>query len=302
MFYFFLALSLDFLTAQAYIIAMNKLNREKRVQIINALVEGNSVRATSRMCDVAFNTVLKLVPEIGAVCAEYQDRVFRNLACKRIQCDEIWNFCYAKEKNVPDEYRGKFGYGDVWTWVATDADTKLVPSFLVGKRDAGYAFEFISDLAGRLANKVQLTTDGHKAYLMAVEDTFGTEVDYAMLVKLYNTPQENQIRYSPANCIGTRTDIITGNPDPEHISTSYSERNNLTIRMSMRRMTRLTNAFSKKVENLNHSFALHFMYYNFCRIHKSLRVTPAMEAGISKHVWEIGEIVDLLDKHETKAA
>lgn len=281
---------------------MNKLNREKRVQIINALVEGTSVRATSRMCDVAFNTVLKLVPEIGRVCAEYQDRVFRNLACKRIQCDEIWNFCYAKEKNVPDEYRGKFGYGDVWTWVATDADTKLVPSFLVGKRDAGYAFEFISDLGARLANKVQLTTDGHKAYLTAVEDTFGTEVDYAMLIKLYGNAPENEVRYSPAACIGARKEIINGDPDPKHISTSYSERNNLTIRMSMRRMTRLTNAFSKKVENLNHSFALHFMHYNFCRIHKSLRVTPAMEAGISKHVWEIGEIVDLLEQHEKKAA
>jgi IS1 family transposase len=281
---------------------MNKLNREKRVQIVNALVEGNSVRATARMCDVAFNTVLKLVPEIGRACAEYQDGAFRNLTCRRIQCDEIWDFVYAKEKNVPEEYRGKFGYGDVWTWVATDADTKLVPCWLVGKRDAGYAFEFISDLASRLAHRVQLTTDGHKAYLTAVEDTFGTEVDYAMLVKLYSAPQENPVRYSPANCVGTKTDIIMGSPDPKHIATSYAERNNLTMRMSMRRFTRLTNAFSKKVENLRHAVALHFMHYNFCRIHKSLRVTPAMEAGISDHVWEIGEVVDLLEQHEKKAA
>lgn len=281
---------------------MNRLNREKRIQIVKSIVEGNSIRATARMTDVAFNTVLKFLPEIGQACAEYQDSVLRNLTCKRIQCDEIWNFCYAKEKNVPENMRGKFGYGDVWTWVAIDADTKLVPSWLVGKRDAGYAFEFMSDLGERLKNRVQLTTDGLKSYLTAVEDTFGTEVDYAMLVKLYGNAPEGDTRYSPAACVGTRTDVINGSPDTEFISTSYVERQNLTMRMGMRRFTRLTNDFSKKVDNLKHSIALHFMHYNFCRIHKSLRCTPAMEAKISTHVWEIGEIVDLLEQHEKKAA
>ena len=282
---------------------MNRLNRDKQIQIVNAIVEGNSLRATSRMADVAFNSVLKLLPEIGQACADYQDTALRNLTCKRIQCDEVWNFCYAKEKNVPDGLKGKFGYGDMWTWVAIDADTKLVPCWLVGKRDAGYAFEFINNLAGRLANHVQLTTDGHKAYLMAVEDTFGTDIDYAMLVKLYSAPQEGrEVRYSPANCIGARKEAVMGDPDMKHVSTSYVERQNLTIRMMNRRFTRLTNAFSKKVDNLKHSVALHFMHYNFCRIHKTLRVTPAMEAGVSNHVWGIGEIVDLLEHNQKKAA
>jgi len=274
---------------------MNKLSKEKQVQIINALVEGNSLRATARMCDVAFNTVLKLLPQIGKACAEYQDRAFRNLPCKRIQCDEIWSFVYAKAKNVPEEKQSSEA-GDVWTWVALDADTKLVPCWLVGKRDAGYAFQFMSDLASRLTSRVQLTTDGHKPYLTAVEDVFGIDIDYAQLVKIYGTEQEpSEARYSPPKCLGARPTTITGNPDPKHISTSYIERQNLTIRMMNRRFTRLTNAFSKKIENHRYSQALHYMHYNFCRIHKSLRVTPAMEAGVSNHVWSIEEIADLLN-------
>jgi IS1 family transposase len=283
---------------------MNRLNREKQIQIINAIVEGNSLRSTSRMADVAFNSVLKLLPEVGQVCADYQDRVLRNLTCKRIQCDEIWNFCYAKEKNVPAEMKGRFGYGDVWTWVATDADTKLVPCWLVGKRDAGYAFEFINNLASRLSHRVQLTTDGLKAYLSAVEDTFGADVDYGMLVKLYGDSggEGPEKRYSPGAVLHARKEAMIGNPDMNYVSTSYSERNNLTIRMMNRRFTRLTNAFSKKIENLKHSVALHFMHYNFCRIHKTLRVTPAMEARVSNHVWNIGEIVDLIKSEERQAA
>ena len=249
------------------------------------------------MCDVAFNTVLKLLPEIGQACAEYQDTAFRNLPCKRIECDEIWSFVYAKQKNVPEEMRGQFGYGDVWTWVAIDADTKLVPCFLVGKRDAGYAFEFLNNLAGRLAHRIQLTTDGHRAYLEAVEGVFGNDIDYAMLVKVFGNPQgkEDERRYSPAVCNGTMKATITGDPDMSLVSTSYVERQNLTMRMSMRRFTRLTNGFSKKIENHFFSIALHYMHYNFCRIHKSLRVTPAMEAGVSNHVWSVEEIATLLD-------
>ncbi|MBI3662062.1 MAG: IS1 family transposase [Acidobacteria bacterium] len=275
---------------------MNRLNKDKRTKIIAALCEGNSLRATARMCDVAFNTVLKLLPEIGRACAEYQQRVFRNLTCKRIQCDEIWSFCYAKAKNVPADKQGEFGYGDVWTWVALCADTRLVPSWSVGTRGAGTAFEFIHDLAGRLANRVQLTTDGHRVYLEAVESAFGSEIDYAMLVKLYGADrEEGEARYSPAECIGCKTVVISGRPNMKHVSTSYVERQNLTMRMMMRRFTRLTNAFSKKVENHAHAIALHYMHYNFCRIHKSLRVTPAMEAGITDHVWDVSEIAALLD-------
>jgi len=281
---------------------MNRLNKEQRTKIIAALVEGNSLRATARMCDVVFNTVLKLVPEIGAACADYQNRVFRNLTCKRIQCDEIWSFCYAKAKNVPSDKQGQFGYGDVWTWTAIDADTKLVPSWCVGTRDAGTAFEFMHDLAGRLANRVQLTTDGHRVYLTAVESAFGSEIDYAMLVKVYSSDGEPDTKYSPAQCVDCQSVAITGRPDPKHVSTSFVERQNLTMRMNMRRFTRLTNAFSKKVENHTAAVALHYMYYNFCRVHKSLRVTPAMEAGISDHVWTIKEVASLLEKNANIAA
>jgi IS1 family transposase len=273
---------------------MNKLNKEKRTQIISALVEGNSLRATARMCDVAFNTVLKLLPVIGAACLEYQDKALRNLTCKRIQCDEIWSFVGSKEKNTTPEKKAQ-GWGDIWTWVAIDADTKLVPTFMVGTRGARTAKSFMDDLAGRLANRVQLTTDGHRVYLQAVEDAFGSEIDYAMLVKMYGNDAESETRYSPAECIGCQTVGITRRPDPLHISTSFVERQNLTMRMRMRRFTRLTNAHSKKVENHLWAIALHYMHYNFCCVHQTLRVTPAMAAGVTDHVWEVEEIIALLD-------
>jgi IS1 family transposase len=274
---------------------MNRLSKEQRTKLIAALVEGNSLRATARMSDVVFNTVLKLLPDIGRACMEYQDKALRNLTCKRIPCDEIWTFCYANEKNVPEDKKGQFGYGDIWTWVAIDPDTKLVPSFMVGTRGSQTAKVFMDDLASRLANRLQLTTDGHRVYLQAVEDAFGSAIDYAMLVKLYGNDGEAETRYSPAECIGCREIGITGRPDPKHISTSYIERQNLTMRMSMRRFTRLTNAFSEKVENHIYHVALHYMHYNFCRIHKTLRVTLAMEVGIADHVWSIDEIAGLLE-------
>ena len=271
---------------------MNKLSIEKRIQVVSCLVEGNSIRSTVRMTGVAKNTIVKLLAEIGEACSNYQDKVLRNLPCKNIQCDEIWSFCYAKEKNVPKDKRGKFGYGDVWTWTAICADTKLVPSWFIGSRDTATAKAFINDLASRLAHRIQLTTDGHRPYLVAVEDAFAGDIDYAMLHKLYESSQE-EARYSPAKCNGAEKKLITGAPDPKKVSTSYAERQNLTMRMGMRRFTRLTNAFSKKVENLAHAVSLHFMYYNFCRIHQTLRVTPAMEAGITDHVWTLEEILKL---------
>jgi len=276
---------------------MNTLSRAERVKVIAALVEGNSIRSTCRMTGVAKGTVLKLLVDLGKACRDYQDRTLRNLTCRNIQCDEIWSFCYAKEKNLPEELRGKLGFGDVWTWTALDANTKLIVSFLVGGRSATYARKFIEDLASRLAHRVQLTTDGHKAYLTAVERAFGAEVDYAMLDKIYANPTrgEGQTRYSPAECCGARKTRVKGNPDMAQVSTSFVERQNLTMRMSMRRMTRLTNAFSKKMENQAHAVALHFMHYNFCRIHQTLRVTPAMEAGIEDHVWSLEELAGLLD-------
>jgi len=275
------------------IILMNKLNRHKQSQIIAALVEGSSLRSTARICDVAFNTVLNLLPQIGNAVADYQDRTLRNLRCKRIQCDECWSFCYAKEKNVPAEKKGQFGFGDAWTWVAIDAETKLVPSFMVGNRDLQSARIFINDLAGRLSNRIQLTTDGLRVYLSAVEDSFGSEIDYAMLSKLYASSQE-EVRYSPAECVGVERKVIMGRPDAAHVSTSYVERQNPSMRMGMRRFTRLTNGFSKKVENHAYSVALYFMHYNFAKVHGTLRVTPAMEAGVSDHVWTVDEIAALL--------
>jgi IS1 family transposase len=245
------------------------------------------------MCDVAFNTVLNLLPEIGNACADYQDRTFRNLRCKRIQCDECWSFVYSKQKNVPEEKQGRFGYGDVWTWVAIDADTKLVPSFMIGSRDLRSARMFVDDLASRLSHRIQLTTDGLRVYVEAVEGAFGCEIDYGTLSKLYAAIQE-EVRYSPAQCVGVERKVIMGNPDPDHVSTSYVERQNLSMRMGMRRFTRLTNGFSKKVENHAYSVALYFMHYNFARVHRTLRVTPAMEAGVSDHVWSIEEIAALL--------
>jgi IS1 family transposase len=280
---------------------MNRLAKEKRVRIVAALVEGCSIRATCRMTGASKNTVLKLLADIGTIAADEHHARVRGLTSKRIQVDEIWSFCGMKQRNVPEERKGEYGIGDVWTWTAIDADTKLVPSYLVGLRDGGYATAFIDDLEFRLANRVQLTSDGHKVYLEAVEDSFGADIDYAMLIKMYDADRPGEARYSPAAFNGIQKRTVTGNPDPDHVSTSYIERQNLTMRMSMRRFTRLTNAFSKKVENLEHAVALHFFHYNFIRIHQSLRVTPAMEAGISEHVWEIGDLVDLLIAKEDAA-
>ncbi len=278
---------------------MNKLSVEEKSKIIGALVEGNSIRATCRMTGHSKGAVLKLLAEVGAACLDFHDRKVRDVRSKRVQCDEIWAFCYAKEKNVPDQHKGTFGYGDVWTWTAIDADTKLCVSWNVGNRDAQSAYSFIHDVAERLHNRVQLTTDGLKAYLEPVEDAFGGDIDYAMLVKLYGASQE-ETRYSPAQCIGTRVQTITGNPKAQHISTSYVERQNLTMRMNMRRFTRLTNAFSKKVENLMHAISLHFFYYNFVRIHQTLRVTPAMEAGLMGSPLEIRDIALLTERSSSK--
>jgi IS1 family transposase len=273
---------------------MNKLSTEKRKQVVAALVEGNSLRSVVRMTGVHRTTIQNLLRDLGSVCAEYQDKVFRNLKLNRIQCDEIWSFVGCKEKNASDAHKAK-GWGDVWTWTALDAETKLVPCWYVGMRDGMAAYRFIHDLKERLATRVQLTTDGHKPYLHAIEDAFGCEVDYAQLVKMYGTEQEQgEIRYSPPQCIGSRKAIVSGNPDPAHVSTSYTERQNLTMRMSMRRFTRLTNAFPKKVKNHEAAIALHFMYYNFCRIHQTLRITPAMAAGVADHMWSLEEIIDLL--------
>ena len=274
---------------------MNRLDRTRQTQIISALVEGNSIRAVARMTGASKPTILKLLADIGRTCQAYQDKTLRNLTCKRLQCDEIWSFCYAKEKNVPKDKRGKFGYGNVWTWTAICADTKLVPSWLVAERNLSAATAFMNDLASRLKHRVQITTDGYTAYLEAVEGAFGSEVDYSMLVKIYgNDPTPQEVRYSPAVCLAVQYTPIQGKPDPKHVSTSFAERQNLTMRMSMRRFTRLTNAFSKKVQNLEAAVSLHFMHYNFARIHQTLRVTPAMAAGVASRPWEVSDIVKLL--------
>lgn len=279
---------------------MNRMPIAKRAQILGLLVEGMSLRAASRIADCSINTITKLLVDVGTACAAYQDKSLRNLPCKRVQCDEIWSFVGAKQKNVPAERKGEYGIGDVWTWTALCADTKLIASWAVGSRDAGAAAEFITDLRDRLANRVQLTTDGHRAYVNAVEDAFGADIDYAMLIKVYGEAPEGQRRYSPPEVVATEIAVIQGKPDKAHVSTSYVERQNLTMRMSMRRFTRLTNAFSKKVENHAHAVALHFMHYNFGRIHKTLRVTPAMEAGVSDHVWSLEEIAALVPEPESK--
>ena len=254
------------------------------------------MRATTRLVGCSINTVTKLLVDLGTACELYQHETLRNLKCQRVQVDEIWAFCYSKQKNTPVSERG-LGKGDIWTWVAIDADTKLVPSWLVGGRDADYAEAFIGDLAGRLSNRVQLTSDGHKAYLNAVESAFGADVDYSMLMKLYGASEGNhqERRYSAGQCCGTITGTVCGDPKPEHVSTSFVERQNLSLRMGNRRFTRLTNGFSKKAENHAHALAIYYMHYNFGRIHKSLRVTPAMEAGVSDHVWSLAEIAKLAD-------
>lgn len=272
----------------------------ERARIIAALVEGNSLRSTSRLCGVAFNTVLKLLPEIGTACAEYHDTHVRRLTAKRIQCDEIWQFVGAKAKNVTPEQKAE-GWGDVWTWTAIDADTKLCISYMVGGRDSGWALDFMWDVRQRVVGRPQITTDAHKPYLAAVEMAFGENVDYAQIHKIYGAPGEEEARrYSPARCIGCDMKTVIGEPDYRHVSTSFVERQNLTMRMHMRRFTRLTNAFSKKVENHAHSIALHFMYYNYCRVHKTLRVTPAMEAGLSDHVWSMEELAAIVPMPEAQ--
>ena len=280
----------------------NVLKSEKRVQVVAALTEGASIRATARMVGCSKNTVSKLLWDLGGACAEYQDEALRNLPCNRVQADEIWSFVQKKQKNVRgDEERW---VGDVWTWTAICADTKLCVSYLIGSRDGSVAREFMEDVASRLANRVQLTTDGHAPYLEAVDMAFGGKIDYAMLQRHYGADPEPQKRYSPAKCIGTSRTSISGNPDPQHINTSYVERQNLTMRMSMRRFTRLTNAFSKKLEMHTASIALYFMHYNFCRPHRSLRtrgnnrITPAMAAGIANQAWTLEQLVQLLEVKE----
>ena len=278
---------------------MNKLSKEKRALMLTMLVEGSSMRSVSRIADVSINTVTKLLIDAGTVCAEYQDEHLRGIASKRVQCDEIWSFCYSKEKNVAPADKGILGYGDVYTWTAIDADTKLAISWLVGRRDYDYAEVFMCDLASRLSERIQLTTDGYGCYINAVEKMFGGSIDYAMLVKIYADDSNGQKRYSPAPFISAEKRTMSGHPDASHISTSFVERQNLTMRMGMRRFTRLTNGFSKKIDNLAHAVALHFMHYNFVRIHKTLKTTPALEAGIATKLWSIEDIVDLIDMRDS---
>jgi IS1 family transposase len=278
---------------------MNKLTTAKRAAVIAALVEGNSIRATARMTDVSKPTILKLLADLGQVCVAYHDVMVRDVAAQRVQCDEIWSFVGCKQKNVRgDDERGY--RGDLWTWTAIDADSKLMIAWNVGAHNLSSAYTFMADLAGRLANRIQLTTDGNSQYLNVMEETFGSNVDYAVLQKHY--ADQSRGRYSPARFMGATREVIKGSPDPNYISTSYVERANLTMRMSMRRFTRLTNGFSKKAENHAHAVALNFMHYNFCRIHRTLRVTPAMASGLSDHVWSLDELIGLLEAAEKKAA
>jgi IS1 family transposase len=279
---------------------MNKLTSERRAQILGMMVEGNSIRAIVRMTGASKNTVVKLLEDAGEAFSEYQDRVLRNLPCRRLQLDEIWAFCYAKQRNVMTAKAAPEEAGDIWTWVAIDAETKLVPSWRVGDRDGETAIEFVCDLSKRLANRVQVTSDGHRAYLEAVEAAFGADVDYAQLIKLYGDAPAPKGRYSPAQIQGAKMFCCTGKPDPKHISTSYVERQNLTMRMSMRRFTRLTNGFSKKAANHLHSVAIHFMHYNFVRIHQSLRITPAMAAGVTSKLWSLIDMVAVIDEWEAQ--
>lgn len=280
---------------------MNKLDHAKRAQILSMLCEGSSMRSVSRITDVSINTVAKLLADAGAVCEAFHNETVRNVKAKRVRCDEIWSFCYAKQKNVETAKAAPDQAGDLWTWTALDADSKLIISFLIGGRDAGYANEFMQDVASRLANRVQLTTDGHKAYLDAVEGAFGAAVDYAQLVKLYGEAPSPAGRYSPAECTGIKKTRVEGKPDPKHVSTSYAERQNLTMRMSMRRFTRLTNGFSKKAESHADMVALYTVWYNFVRTHKTLRCSPAMAAGLSTTLWSMEDVVALIDARAQKA-
>lgn len=273
---------------------------EQKTRVVAALVEGNSIRSTVRMTGVSKNTVIKLLLDLADACAAYHDANVRNLKVRRLQCDEIWQYVGSKAKNTSPEKKA-IGWGDVWTWTAIDADTKLCVSYLVGGRDLGWAKEFMRDCASRIRNRVQITTDGHKAYLEVVEDAFGADIDYAQLQKIYGAVNENETRYSPARCIGCDMKVVSGDPDPKHVSTSFVERQNLSMRMSIRRFTRLTNAFSKKIENHAAAVALWFMYYNFCRVHQTLRVTPAIEAGISDHLWTVEELCAMLPEPVSKS-
>jgi IS1 family transposase len=278
---------------------MNKLPLATRVQILSMLVEGSSMRSIARVADVSFNTIAKLMIEAGEACAAYHDETVRNVKAKRVQCDEIWAFVAAKQKNVPNMKTPVDGAGDVWTWTALDADSKMIISYLVGGRDSDYALAFMDDVAARLANRVQMTTDGHRAYLEAVEGAFGADVDYAQLIKIYGaSPDSAKGRYSPAECTGIKKNRIEGSPDLAHVSTSYVERMNLNIRMGNRRFTRLTNAFSKKIDNHLHMLSLYFCHYNFCRVHKTLRMSPAMSAGVSETLRDVEWIVSLIDARE----
>ena len=284
----------------------NVLPVKIRVAIVNALIAGCSIRATARMVVASKDTVMKLQRTLGEACIRYMDEAMVDLTCQKLQVDEVWSFCYAKAKNVPQERKGEAGVGDVWTFTCIDADSKLIPSFLVGSRDAGTATEFLQDLSGRISYRVQLTTDGHKMYLSAVEDAFGAGIDFAQLVKIYGAAPEGEKRYSPAECIGCRAEAKLGSPDPKFVSTSYVERANLTIRMSVRRFTRLTNAFSKKIENHVAALGIFFCYYNYCRPHQSLRtrtnnrVTPAMAAGLTDRQWKTEDLVALLPEPKPK--
>ena len=281
---------------------MNRIDPQTQARVTSCLLEGCSIRATVRLTGVAKNTIVKLLADLGCSCAGYHNRNVRNLKVRRLQCDEIWSFVGAKAKNVTVEKKQE-GWGDVWTWVGIDADTKLVVSYLVGGRDGGWAHDFMEDCAKRISNRVQITTDGHRAYLDAVEDAFGADIDYAMLQKIYGAPSDEETRrYSPAKCIGCDLKVVSGDPDPKHVSTSYVERQNLTMRMQMRRFTRLTNGHSKKIDNHRHMVALHYMHYNYCRVHSSLRVTPAQEAGLSDHIWSVEELIAILPKPIVKTS
>lgn len=274
---------------------MNRLHTAKRAQVVAALVEGNSVRATVRMTGVAKNTIQKLLLELAVACLDFHDKTVRNLTSKRIQCDEIWSFIGAKKKTIqkdPSILERNRDAGDIWTWVAMDAESKLIVSFLAGSRDSHAAYAILSDIKSRMTNRIQLTTDQLSVYMRSVDRAFGMDVDYAMLHKIYSGGGDG--RYSPAECIGTKKVVVTGEPDPDHISTSFIERQNLTMRMQIRRFTRLTNAFSKRIENHVAALALHYVHYNFCRVHQTLRVTPAMEAGLADHVWSLQELLAVL--------
>ena len=280
---------------------MNRLSQSKRTQVVAALIEGCSIRSTVRMTGVAKKTVMRLLVEVGAFCSDYQDRVFRHLSCRRLQVDELWGFCYCKQKNVTPEIAARNpAAGDVWLWMAIDADSKLVPSWMLGQRDLGSATAFIRDLAHRLSHRVQLTSDGHRAYLEAVERTFGSDIDYAQLVKLYAADRESEVRYSPSECIGCRVVPIIGDPDPKHISTSFAERQNWTVRTNMRRYTRLSNGFSRKLENHAAAVALNYFAYNFIKIHRTLRISPAMAAGVTERLWDVPDLVAVWESEERR--